>query len=131
MNRHLSDDELIDRLYGLGSASGHLDGCSECQQRFVGMQQRRQQAVFAGVPMVSAKTLPAWNRLWIPATLAVGLIVGVVALQRPEPTTGPPPGNVEMLEAGWFEETYSSAHDLEPRAASPMRALFAETRTAE
>ena len=32
MNRHLKEDELLDRIYGLGSAEGqtHLDSCETC-----------------------------------------------------------------------------------------------------
>ena len=36
MNRpqHLSDDELIGLLYGLGDGDGHLTHCSECGERW-------------------------------------------------------------------------------------------------
>ncbi len=34
MNRHLSDDELIARLYGLGEAESHLAACAECGERW-------------------------------------------------------------------------------------------------
>ena len=38
MNSHLSDDELIGLLYGLGNPEGHIAGCSECDERWNAMR---------------------------------------------------------------------------------------------
>ena len=45
MNRHLTNDELLNRLYGLGEAEGetnlHLQECTECADRWRAFERRR------------------------------------------------------------------------------------------
>jgi hypothetical protein len=49
MNRHLTNDELLHRLYGLGEAEGetnlHLRECSECADRWRTFERRRAETV--------------------------------------------------------------------------------------
>ncbi len=40
---HWTDEQLVDHLYGLGPADGHLDQCELCTNRLSSMQARRQQ----------------------------------------------------------------------------------------
>src|ERR1035438_2145319 len=56
---HLSDDQLLDRLYGLGEGAGesagressskaaHLRECQECSSRFEALERRRSEVVAA------------------------------------------------------------------------------------
>ncbi len=41
LSGHWTDDQLIEHLYGVGPADGHLSGCPECQSRLSGMQSRK------------------------------------------------------------------------------------------
>lgn len=136
MNPHLSDDQLLDAFYGLAEPGTHLDECPHCQARWERMQMRREQTL-APLPragffnrqrqetmqrMVQPSRGPA---MWVPATVALVLIAGVLMTR----TTPPAPvqrAETGIIEAGWFEETYSATQQLEPLAASPIRELFAE-----
>jgi anti-sigma factor RsiW len=140
MSFHLTDDQLVDRLYGVSNAgSEHLDVCPECQVRWSRMQLRRDLAV--GSPHVSNQQLrqqrrqilhrlslplPAISMIWAPAAAAILLMVGL-AITTPK-ANAPEPERIsaEVVEAGWFEDTYSATRALEPRGASPIRQLFEE-----
>jgi anti-sigma factor RsiW len=62
MNRHLGDDELVDRLYGLGGQESdeHLAGCDACAERWNEM--RRIQARLTATEPVSGEFLAAQRR---------------------------------------------------------------------
>jgi hypothetical protein len=64
MNRHLTNDELLNRLYGLGEAEGqtnlHLRECAECADRWRTFEQRR--AETAAWPEVSSEFLASQRR---------------------------------------------------------------------
>lgn len=138
MSTHLSDDQLLDALYGLAEHGAHLDECPQCQARWTRMQTRREQTQ---APLPSAGFFHRQRRqtqarmaqparggaMWVPATVALALIAGVLMTR----TTPPAPAPVQraetgIMEAGWFEETYSATQQLEPIAASPIRELFLE-----
>ncbi len=40
---HWTDEQLVDHLYGVGPADGHLDQCESCINRLSSMHTRRQQ----------------------------------------------------------------------------------------
>ena len=40
---HWTDEQLIDHLYGVGPADGHLSQCDQCHSRLSAMETRRQQ----------------------------------------------------------------------------------------
>ena len=142
MNLHLTDDQLVDRLYGIAShGDAHLDACSECQSRWVRLQQRRTEAA-APVPLPAQyfhqQRRQIQNRLaapvsgraavWVPAMAGLAVVAGLL-ITRSVPTAPVPPPVMEaaqVMEAGWFEDAYSATRIMEPRAASPIRELFAE-----
>ena len=41
--KHLTIDELVDRLYGVGTGD-HLNSCDQCSQRFQQLRERREMA---------------------------------------------------------------------------------------
>jgi len=50
MKKHLTTDELVDRLYGVGAGdplSCHLNDCDECSERFGQLRERKETAVEA------------------------------------------------------------------------------------
>jgi len=42
-SEHWTDDQLIDRLYGVGPSNGHFENCADCQARFASIETRRRQ----------------------------------------------------------------------------------------
>jgi hypothetical protein len=142
---HLSDDDLIGLLYGVGDAAGHLDDCSECGERWEEMHRAlgRTRAETAGAIEISSRKLAiqrqqvidrleqpsfgSWQ--WIPASAAVAAMAVALFLHRPSTVSQPAPGPVASTEAdaALFSDVYSMEQDVEPRATAPIRALFEET----
>lgn len=58
---HLSDDDLIAHLYGVGQNDGHLSHCEKCQARFAALKSR-QQHVLSDVEEVSPERLATQRR---------------------------------------------------------------------
>jgi hypothetical protein len=149
MNQHLSQNELLDRMYGLGeSGIPHLRECEECSGRFQALERRRAE-VTAGsfgkkAAAVSNEFLltqrraiyskldqaPAARLHWAPAALGVAfLLVTGVFLARPHaqyrPAAPPAPVSGAVLsEEQLFSDLYSMEQSAEPRAAAPIHALF-------
>jgi len=147
LSHHLSDDELLDRMYGLGeSGIPHLRECAECSSRFQALERRRAEVVAAS----STANEAVWNELfpaqrraiysrlgqapaarlhWAPAALAVAfLLVTGVFLARPHAEnrvrTPDAASGVELNEERLFSDLYSMEQSVEPRAAAPIHALF-------
>ncbi len=135
---HLSTDDLLDRLYGIaGSAvEAHLAGCSECSQRYAAFEQRRAES--SASCEVSDRTLAAQRRAiyarieeqppaslrWAPALallclLAIGLWLYPSGTRRAAPSPHP-----EISDEQLFSDVYSIEESAEPRAATPIHALF-------
>jgi hypothetical protein len=147
MNRpqHLSDDELIERLYGLGDAEGHLTVCSECSERLNAMDKARVATVNA--PEISGRRLAAqrlqilerlehpssgllaWR--WVPVAAAASLLAAGLFIKQSSsvPQSAPPAAALVSPEADaeLFTDVYSMEREVEPKAAAPIRALFQET----
>jgi hypothetical protein len=144
MNRHLTDDELIDRLYGLGDPAHE---CAQCDARLRSMEQRRAQvAVAAHVSgdFLAAQRRGIYSRLgqplksqwsWAPATVAALClaVAGLVGLHTSSRVPAPP-GVVSHLvlhtdaaaDAQLFSDVYAMEQSSEPRAAAPIHALIEE-----
>jgi len=142
MSMHLSDDQLVDRLYGIAmEGDAHLDACPECQSRWSRVQQRRDAAVVSIVlpaerihqqrrevqkRLAAASSNRPMRVVLVPAMFAVLLMVGLMftrsAPEAPAPT--PIAAVAPIVEVGWFEDAYSITREMEPRAASPIRHLF-------
>jgi hypothetical protein len=150
MKRHLSNDELLERLYGLGDG-GHLDECPECAGRLAAMELRRADSAMeasAAGEQVSNSFLafqrraiyarldqPAPARMhWVPALAAATLLAGVLIYlpSRPAPQRAPmPAARPEMSEEQLFSDVFNMEQAVEPRAAAPIRALFEDHQTPE
>jgi hypothetical protein len=140
MNRHLTNDEFIDRVYGIAdpAAESHLRECRECADRAAAFEERRSEA--AECP-ISAGELAAQRRAiytridatskvqtrWAPAFAAGLLLVMGVVLYRPltriaeHPVT---PVRTEISDEQLFSDVYSIEDSAEPRAAAPIQGLF-------
>ena len=142
MSIHLNDDQLVDRLYGIAcEGDAHLESCAECRSRWAQLQQRRNESA-APLPLPAeyfhrqrrqiqdSIAGPVSHRaaVWVP-TMAGLVVVAGLLLTGSAPTAPVVPPSVkapEVIEAGWFEDTYSAMRVMEPRAATPIRELFAE-----
>jgi len=132
MKNHLTTDELVERLYGVGGDS-HLDECAECSAKFREIGERR--AMAAEPRAVSYEFLAAQRRniyarmgerpqarmKWIPALVAAGclVVVGVLTPRRPAQVAKP-----EVADTQLWSDVYSIEQSMEPIAAQPIDALF-------
>jgi hypothetical protein len=131
MKQHLTTDELVDRLYGVGS-SGHLDECDECSERFRQLRERKEMA--AAPAPVSREVLAAQRRniyarmgekpqprlKWVPALAAAAVLLAAgVIVNRPAAQIAKPEVDPQL-----FADVYSIEQTMEPLAAQPIDALF-------
>jgi hypothetical protein len=150
LSRHLSNDELLDRMY-LGDCPPHLEECAECAGRLQAFERRRTEvgsAAAAAESGISNEVLAAQRRAiyarldqpvsvharWAPAALAaVFLLVMGVFLARPHAAYHPalPSDSAtgvavsgEVNAEQLFSDLYSMEQSVEPRAAAPIHALF-------
>jgi hypothetical protein len=139
MSRHLTNTELIDRLYGIGdcAAESHLLECIECTSRYRAFEERRcetaetsissndlaaqRRAIYARIDAVG-RMQPRWT-----SALAAGLLLAVgMVLYRPltHVAERPAPARTEISDQQLFSDVYSMEESAEPRAAAPIQGLF-------
>ena len=148
MNPHLSDDDLIRRLYGIGEEDDHLAACSECSDRWLAIQNviRSVRAEQPRTPEMNGRKLavqrqqilarlnrPLTGSLiwrWVPPAAAASLLAAALILSRETSPVTPPPAATAVIsaeaDAQLFTDVYSMEQDVEPRAAAPIRGLFQE-----
>jgi hypothetical protein len=140
--KHLTTDELVDRLYGIREDL-HLENCAECAQRFEELRERRAMVTEPGLEpeeLLAAQRRSIYARMeerprsgmkWVPA-LAAGLClvaVGVATYHPTEHATQNVPSQAakaEFDDAQLFSDVYSMEQSMEPIAAKPIHALFAQ-----
>jgi len=138
MHKHLSEDELIELLYGLGPEESLLGPCELCRHRWQSLLEARRQFL-AGLPQASEAFLaeqrrsiyrkieaeqPAGWRLQPAAALAtVALVVLGLLLSLPAPERQPTRAS---NDSQFFTEVYALVESAEPLAAVPISALFEE-----
>ena len=134
MNKHLTDEDLINRLYGIGREDSHLENCEWCHRRWMELQQRRRQ--LAAPPEIPAEFLAAQRRSIHERLEQVGtghrrfrlapvlafLSVAVLAavLTKPVP---PPPPSVASNDSGLYTEIYSMVENPDPGGTDTIYAL--------
>jgi predicted anti-sigma-YlaC factor YlaD len=147
MNLHLTQNQLLEHVYGVGSGEAHLRECAECSARLESLLQikARHQAeahsqAYASSDFFAAQRRTVYSRLdraaasyarWAPAVagaalLAVGLMLlphGQVRAQR----AAVPAARVEPNDnAQLFSDLYSMEQSVEPSADAPIHELFEE-----
>ncbi len=135
--KHLTDDELIDRVYAIADDdSAHLAECSECAARWQAFEQRHRQMIPAAPvtgEFLAAQRRKIYARMdqrpsrlkWAPALVAACLLAVVVLVNRPASAPAP---RVDSGDAQLFSEVYSMEQSTEPRAASPLHELFEDNQ---
>ncbi len=132
---HYSDDDLLDRLYETGRTDDHLEQCETCRLRWERLLLRRRQVLVQ--PEISSAWLarahmrlaeqmekrPAgWIRAFLrPALAATALIVIAILAESPAPRPAP---EIASGDAQLLSEICTLIQEDEPRAATPVRALF-------
>jgi hypothetical protein len=132
MNKHLTADELVDLVYGIGERE-HVERCVECSARLEAVLAFRASAT--GATPVSTEFLAAQRRniyarmgerpqggmKWVPALAAAACLIAVsVFVYHPEAQAPKP----EIDEAQLFSDVYSMEQSTEPVAAKPIGAIF-------
>ena len=132
-DRHFSDEELIDRLYGTGCEDDHTDRCAACGERWRALVERRRgmlaepevpEAVLAAQrhAVLARIDRPAmWPRPLAAMALAALWLVGVM-LQAPAPK--PEPSVAGMSDTQLFADAFAEASRSTPRAVMPVEGLF-------
>ncbi len=143
--KHWSDDELLDRLYGVGPDDDHLSGCAECEGRLQELVTRRRGVVLSQELAVDPTLLlrqraAVMDRIekssgsfvsWRAVTAFAGaaaMILGFVVYQpqRTKPVVMQTVSQTASSDTQFFSEIYSEVEQTEPRAVKPMRHLFEE-----
>jgi len=135
MSRHWSDEDLINRLYGIGRGDSHLEKCEECRARWLRVCERRG-VMLEKSPEVPPELLVAqreavqrrvarggrgWSLPLTPALAALAVIVLALVLFRPVPAPAP---TLASNDGDFFTEIYSMVESPEPLAAEPINGLF-------
>jgi hypothetical protein len=133
--KHLTSDELVDVVYGVGH-DGHLDDCRDCSSRFEQLREKR--AMAAESLPVSHEFMAAQRRniyarmgerpqarmKWLPAMAAAACLIAVgVFSYHPAQAVKP-----EVVDPQLFADVYSMEQSMEPIAAQPIHALFEQDK---
>jgi hypothetical protein len=137
---HLSEDELLDAVYGIAGsdADAHLHSCADCTQRLHEWQEKRASAAASiEIPseFLAAQRRKIYERienpprkrwLWAPGLAAACALAVGIFVYRPAPQEQPVNKPAEISDAQLFGDIYSMEQVVEPAAAAPARALFEE-----
>jgi hypothetical protein len=139
MNGHLTNDELLNRLYGLAGDDSHLESCAECERRWSDLRARRERFVHAAAAEQEPAEFFALQRSkiqsrlerhprarmrWVPAAVAAGcLLAAGLFVHRPAAVP-----RADTADAQLLSEMYSMEQSVEPLAAAPIHALFEDSR---
>ena len=134
-DRHFSEDELLDLLYGVSSrADSHIDRCFDCRLRWESLTKARSLELAKLQPdfpetllrkqreSVKAAIDRRATKYWLPGpipALALAMLCAIaILICRPKPQP------VEISDAQFFAEIYSVAEANEPQSAAPIQNLF-------
>jgi hypothetical protein len=141
-HEHLSDDVLIEALYGLADVNARVRECPVCASRWNRLLEKR--AVIAapvetGAVELAAQRRKIYHRIehpspmrWAgPAAAAAGCLVAIgVLVHRPEAPVRPAPVEINsfindtQLFSDVYSDVYSMEQSFEPSAAASFGALF-------
>jgi hypothetical protein len=130
--RHWTEDELIESIYGIGPADGHLDTCGDCRaRRDLIVQRKSEHAAGPHLPptflaaqrrsIYARAEQPVSRSAWFRAAIAcAGVSVLAVGLVVSRPT------DTSAVDAQMIADAYAAVAADMPRAAQPIDALFEE-----
>jgi hypothetical protein len=142
-SKHPSEDELLDRLYGVGPEDDHLNVCAECEGRWQALLASRRavlnqagSSVEVDSVQLSRQRAAVMDRIEHSNTRflsrrvvtafagAAAMVLGFVVYhpQHPKAT----PVQTASSDSQFFSEIYSEMEQTEPRAVKPIHRLFQE-----
>jgi hypothetical protein len=143
MKRHLTNDELMNQLYGIGGPEGglHLAECVDCTYRYTAFERKRAEmaagsAIELAPSVLAAQRRAVYARLgeaprkqarWTPALAAAALLAMALLLYYPSTpvvSRPAPPAHADLSDDQLFSDVYSIEESAEPRAAAPIQGLF-------
>lgn len=142
---HLTHEELLAQIYGVGGIEAHVRDCADCSARLQTMELRRQDS--AALPEVSNSYLAQQRRSiyariedgvstqarWAPALAAAFLLAIGIALYHPHASMRPASTqasvSAESTTEQLFSDLYSMEQSVEPEAAAPIHELFETSGT--
>lgn len=140
-NTHWSDDDLLDRLYGVGREDDHLNTCRDCRQRWIELQESRRSSLQSPelpVEWMAEQRQAIWNRIegkavnwWrqplAPAAMALMLAMSVwLQLPSPSPQPSVAQSKQTVSDNALFEEVFQTVEQTQPDSLAPVQALFEE-----
>lgn len=136
-NAHWTSSQMLDHLYGVGPADGHLDSCTECRQRVEKLRANRlrlEQPAWIPEEFFALQRRQIRNRIldaapasrpnWAPAFATAAVLALAVLILRPQPPATPSLAGLQVNDGQLYTEIYQSIEDAEPRALAPMHSLF-------
>lgn len=134
MENHWTDDNLIERLYGVGPEGDHLAHCVECARRLEMLAVRkrivtREPEIPAGLLAAQRTAVyqrmerPRYGMRAVPAFAGACALALALVMYRPAPPAAP---QAVVSDAQFFSEVSSLIQTPEPAAAEPIRRLFKE-----
>lgn len=142
---HWTDEQIIDHIYGVGPADGHMDACRECAARLTALQHHR---LFVDSAMLSQEALredfvaaqrraiytkisqpqTLWNLLTLRrlASGAVTVIVLAGGFLFYQERQASDVAKSQVSDAQLAQEVSQMAFDGEPQSTAPLKALFVE-----
>lgn len=145
---HLSGDEMLELVYGIGPKDGHVRDCAECRGRLdallrtkAGLRSQEEARSRVSPAFLAAQRRAVYARLdqaatsyvrWAPALAGAGLLaVGLLMFphaQMRAPRAAAPTARVELnTNEQLFSDLYSMEQSVEPEAVAPIHELFEGT----
>jgi hypothetical protein len=140
---HLTNDEMLNQLYGVGGPEGdlHLAECVDCTHRYAAFDRKRAEmaagsAIELAPSVLAAQRRGVYARLgeaprkqagWTPALAAAALLALALVLYHPSTpvvSRPAPPAHADLSDDQLFSDVYSIEESDEPRAAAPIQGLF-------
>jgi hypothetical protein len=135
LDQHWSDDDLVDRLLGIGREDLHVESCMSCARRWESV--RRKHEAMKITAQDATEGLYAVQRLAIrdriegrkpffrlevtPALAVVLLVLVILTALRPSPQKT---SDEAVSDSGVFEDVLNVASSTEPGTVVPVRSLF-------
>jgi hypothetical protein len=135
-DKHLSDDDLVARVFGLEPTEGHIETCEPCSRRLDLFRQRHQMRHMAAeVPddLLASQRRAIYQRLiagkprrlrpaWVPIPVAALLLaVAMFTVFRPAPQKQSADA---ISEDTALQDVFTAASGSAPAGLKPVKFLF-------
>jgi hypothetical protein len=136
---HWTDEQLIDHLYGIGPADGHLNQCEQCRSRLLAMGTRRKQIsidepVSDNLLATQRRAIYArlsephhwWRELSVLRLAAAAVMLTVVLGSATVYENHRRELAESRADAKLAQDVSQMSFESEPQATAPLRGLFVE-----